>query len=201
MSESDIVSDGLEPQMTAIDCTRATTPAAELLVRELGAAIEAGGDPAEVALTLQRHLQEPELLTRAQRRSSAEGYRTNVVHVDSAGRFSVVALVWRPGQRTPIHSHRSWCVVGVHRGVEEERTFGVLPHGTIELADVRRYPPGAVTWLADETEVHDVANAGSEVAISLHVYGLDYRRLGSSILDVYEGPIVDRRAPSTAEAA
>ena len=50
-------------------------------------------------------------------------YRQHLVHVHPAGRYSVVALVWKPGQATPIHDHRCWCVVGVWRGLERETTY------------------------------------------------------------------------------
>jgi predicted metal-dependent enzyme (double-stranded beta helix superfamily) len=42
------------------------------------------------------------------------------LHVEPDGSFSTVALVWLPGQVTPVHDHVSWCVVGVYRGDEEE---------------------------------------------------------------------------------
>src|SRR5688500_2900707 len=85
-------------------------------------------DPALVAEALQGHLGDTTLLAPEHRRSSPDGYRANVVHVAPDGSFSLVALVWRPGQRTAVHSHRSWCVVGVHEGVEEERSFTVVEH-------------------------------------------------------------------------
>jgi len=151
-------------------------------------------EPARVAAVLHRHLGDPTLLAPEHRVSSPDSYRTNVVHVAPDGSFSLVALVWLPGQRTSIHSHRSWCVVGVHEGVEEERTFSLVEHdgaSALALEDVRRYGPGAVTWLDAEEEIHDVTNGGSSTAISLHVYGLDYRRDGSSILAAFDLPILE----------
>jgi predicted metal-dependent enzyme (double-stranded beta helix superfamily) len=150
-------------------------------------------DPAAVAAALQGYLGEPGLLEPAHRRSSPHHYRTNVVHVAPDGSFSLVALVWRPGQRTSIHSHQSWCVVGVHEGVEEERSFSLVERdlqSALLLEGVRRYRPGSVTWLSAEDEIHDVTNVGGGTAISLHVYGLDYRQLGSSILDTFDLPII-----------
>jgi 3-mercaptopropionate dioxygenase len=151
-------------------------------------------EPARVAEVLHRHLGDPTLLAPEHRLSSPDRYRTNVVHVAPDGSFSLVALVWRPGQRTSIHSHRSWCVVGIHEGVEEERTFSLGERdgaSVLALEDVRRYGQGAVTWLNTEEEIHDVTNAGSSTAISLHVYGLDYRRNGSSILATFDLPILE----------
>jgi predicted metal-dependent enzyme (double-stranded beta helix superfamily) len=151
-------------------------------------------DPADVAAVLQGYLGVPDLLAPEHLRSSPDSYRTNVVHTAADGSFSLVALVWRPGQRTSIHSHRSWCVVGVHQGLEEERSFGLSERDgapALEIQEVRRYGPGSVTWLSREDEIHDVANVGDSLAISLHVYGLDYRRYGSSILDTFDLPIAE----------
>ena len=153
----------------------------------------AAHDPADVAAALQGYLGEPGLLAPAHRRSSPDHYRTNVVHVAPDGSFSLVALVWRPGQRTSIHSHQSWCVVGVHEGVEEERSFSLVESDlepALLLEDVRRYEPGCVTWLSAEDEIHDVANVGDahrDLAARLRTA---LRRLGSSILDTFDLPVI-----------
>ena len=42
------------------------------------------------------------------------------LYVAPDGSFSIVALVWRPGQITRIHDHITWCVFGVIQGVEHE---------------------------------------------------------------------------------
>jgi len=146
------------------------------------------GRATAVAAALVPYLGRRDLLAPAHRRSSSQHYRTNVVHVGAGGAYSVVALVWRPGQRTPIHSHRSWCVVGVHEGRELERTFhdrrGRLVQHSQQVLDA-----GTVTWLAaGEDDIHDVSNAASATTVSIHVYGLDYRITGSSILTSYADP-------------
>jgi predicted metal-dependent enzyme (double-stranded beta helix superfamily) len=163
-----------------------SAPLAALLI-DLEAAADASlpARPAAVATALSRHLGRPGLLTPALRRSSARQYRTNIVHVDPMGRFSLVALVWRPGQRTPIHSHASWCVVGVHEGCEQERSF-VLAEGQAVEAGRRTMVTGDVAALdAGDDDIHEVRNAARGITISLHVYGLDYRATGSSILRTF----------------
>jgi predicted metal-dependent enzyme (double-stranded beta helix superfamily) len=40
-----------------------------------------------------------------------------------AAPFSIIAVVWRPGQLTRIHDHMTWCVFGVIQGVEHEELF------------------------------------------------------------------------------
>jgi 3-mercaptopropionate dioxygenase len=98
----------------------------------------------------------------------------------------VVALVWLPGQRTPIHDHVSWCVVGVYQGIERETHYQLVedaggsrlvPGGTFEAR------PGHVEALVPPQEnIHEVTAVGAEKTISIHVYGADIERLGTSIL-------------------
>src|SRR4051794_28720676 len=106
--------------------------------------------PATVAAALGAHLGRPGLLPPALRRSSAQRYRTNVVHVEPTAPYSLVALVWRPGQRTPVHSHASWCVVGVHKGSEQERSF--------RLSGGRALETGRRTMVAGDVAVLDAGD-------------------------------------------
>jgi predicted metal-dependent enzyme (double-stranded beta helix superfamily) len=144
--------------------------------------------PAAVAVALAPYLGRGDQLRDVDRRGSPDHYRTNVIHVHPRGAYSIVALVWQPGQRTPIHSHRSWCVVGVHEGREMERSFRVAAGSLVEV-DEHVLEQGHVTWLLEgDQDIHDVANADGATTISIHVYGLDYAAAGSSILDVYIEP-------------
>jgi predicted metal-dependent enzyme (double-stranded beta helix superfamily) len=152
--------------------------------------------PAAVALALAPYLGREDLLRDSDRRGFRDHYRTNVMHVHPRGAYSIVALVWQPGQRTPIHSHRSWCVVGVHEGRELERSFRLAADGLVQ-ADQHVLAQGHVTWLlAGEQDIHDVANADATTTISIHIYGLDYMTAGSSVLDIYT-----ERDPTRATAA
>src|SRR3954470_15984639 len=76
-----------------------------------------------VAEQLRRHLPTPDVLTAAQRRGSPDGYVGHTLHVEPDGSFSIVALVWRPGQLTRIHDHITWCAFGVIQGVEHEELY------------------------------------------------------------------------------
>ena len=49
---------------------------------------------------------------------SPESYRQYLLHCDPLERFSVVSFVWGPGQKTPVHDHTVWGLVGVMRGAE-----------------------------------------------------------------------------------
>ena len=40
-------------------------------------------------------------------------YQQYLLYRDPAARFSVVSFVWGPGQKTPVHDHTVWGVIGV----------------------------------------------------------------------------------------
>ena len=118
-------------------------------------------------------------------RGFPDRYRQHVLHVDPDGAFSVVALVWLPGQKTPIHDHVTWCVVGVYTGEEEEIRYRLCEDGDRRFLvpeGRQKTQPGQVTTLIPpEEDIHQVSNVGEGKAISIHVYGADIGKLGSSI--------------------
>jgi predicted metal-dependent enzyme (double-stranded beta helix superfamily) len=148
-----------------------------------------------VADALPALLANPSLLRRAEREGSPEGYRQHVLHADPDGRFSIVALVWRPGQSTPTHDHVAWCVVGVYEGEERETRFVRRGGGRLAPVDVQCYRRGDVTYLvpAGEHDIHRVENIGADTAVSIHVYGTNIPRVGTSIRQRYDDTeVVDR---------
>jgi predicted metal-dependent enzyme (double-stranded beta helix superfamily) len=164
--------------------------ALEELVAGLRAAVRPPASEQEtaerVAAALREGLPDPAaILTSEQRRGADDGYVQHVLHVESDGSFSVVALVWRPGQATPIHDHVSWCVVGVVQGAEEEVLYELDGERLVQTAR-HRNEPGTVCAFAPPGDVHAVHNGGDVNAISLHVYGADIGKLGSSIRRTYE---------------
>jgi len=135
-----------------------------------------------VAEQLRQHLPTPDVLSTEQRLGSPDGYRSHTLHVEPDGSFSIVAVVWRPGQVTRIHDHVTWCVFGVIQGVEQEELFdeGLNLLGTNEnhIGDVSGFaPPG---------DMHRVHNTTDTTAISIHVYGTDVTRIGSSVRRYYD---------------
>jgi predicted metal-dependent enzyme (double-stranded beta helix superfamily) len=143
-----------------------------------------------VAARLRRHLPGPGILTPAQLEGDPAGYQTHLVHAEPDGTFSIAVMVWRPGQVTAVHDHVSWCVTGVLRGTEHEEIFAFDAAGGL-LTEIgrRQNPAGAVAGFAPPGDIHRVRNAGDGVAVSMHIYGADLSRLGSSIRRVYTLPI------------
>jgi predicted metal-dependent enzyme (double-stranded beta helix superfamily) len=180
--------------MTAVSPVRTRCPAD--LVAAIRAATSQHADWRRtadlVATQLRSHLPEArELLTAAELAGDSACYRCHVLHAEPDGTFSVTAMVWRPGQITPIHDHVTWCVFGVLQGVEYEELFALAADGS-HLLDVGRNEgrPGDVSGFAPPGDIHRVRNTGHTVAISLHVYGADITRLGSSVRRIYDLPLL-----------
>jgi predicted metal-dependent enzyme (double-stranded beta helix superfamily) len=115
---------------------------------------------------------------------SPEGYRQYLLHCDPLERFSVVSFVWMPGQKTPIHDHTVWGLVGVMRGEElcEEYSPQAKPLG--------RHPvlPGDVDRVSPRIgDVHVVSNAGAQTAVSIHVYGANIGAVRRHVFDPHSG--------------
>jgi len=148
-----------------------------------------------VARQLTSHLPGPEVLTAQERAGDPDEYQCHILHVEPDGSFSVTAMVWKPGQITPIHDHVTWCVFGVVQGAEYEELYALGADGK-HLREVGRSQNdvGEVSGFAPPGDIHRVRNHGDDVAISIHVYGADITRLGSSIRRIYDLPVLTAAA-------
>ncbi|MFE0766339.1 cysteine dioxygenase family protein [Streptomyces smyrnaeus] len=187
--------------MTATTTTPSAAPTTQRLqglIEDVREAVGRGLPPDVTAYLvgekLTPHLGANDLLTDAQCEADPEHYRQHVLHAERDGSFSVVALVWLPGQGTSVHDHVSWCVTGVHQGEEHERRYRLLPAeaagGSARLVATEDVvnPLGAVCGFAPPGDIHRVWNGCDTVAVSLHIYGADISRLGSSVRRVYDLP-------------
>jgi len=143
------------------------------------------------AAELRLHLPAPDMLTAAEREGAPDDYQCHVLHVEPDGSFSVTAMVWRPGQVTPIHDHVTWCVFGVMEGIEYEELFALSADGS-HLIDVGRNENrlGDISGFSPPGDIHRVRNIGDSIAISMHIYGADITRLGSSVRRSYDLPVL-----------
>jgi predicted metal-dependent enzyme (double-stranded beta helix superfamily) len=168
----------------------ATQPRPVSHLTQLVAAVRTAMDPRAswsdtaqlVAEQLRRHLPTPDVLTAEQRLGSPDGYRSHTLHVEPDGSFSIIALVWRPGQVTRIHDHTTWCVFGVIQGVEHEDLFDA----DLNLIGQSDNHAGDVSGFAPPGDIHRVHNTADTTAISIHVYGTDVARDGSSVRRYYD---------------
>ena len=164
----------------------------EFLAAAIRDAVRAGGswqDTADrVAAVLRRQPPGPGLLLPGQLAGDPAGYQTHLVHAEPDGSFSVTVMVWLPGQQTPIHDHLAWCVTAVLRGAIAEEIFAVRDVH-LEVIVRTQNPAGTVSGFAPPGDIHRVRNSGQTVAVSMHVYGTDITRVGSSIRRLYDLPV------------
>jgi predicted metal-dependent enzyme (double-stranded beta helix superfamily) len=155
-------------------------------------AVRAGGTwqetAARVAQALRGRLPGPGILSPEQLAGDQGGYQTHLVHAEPDGSFSIVVMVWLPGQTTPVHDHLTWCVTAVLQGTEYEEVYA---HRGDHLETVARNanPVGTVSGFAPPGDIHMVRNIGDSIAVSMHIYGTDISRVGSSVRRVYGLPV------------
>lgn len=109
-------------------------------------------------------------------RPAPNKYARHLLHLDPAGRYSVMAMVWSKGQGTAVHDHAGmWCVECVYRGKILVTSYSV------EKEDGNRF------WFTKENEIvagigeagalippfdhHTIENPFDEKAVTIHVYG------------------------------
>jgi predicted metal-dependent enzyme (double-stranded beta helix superfamily) len=175
-----------------VELPNVTGTCPESLTAAIRRAARSGGtwqETAErVAAALRGRLPGPGLLSPAQLAGDPDGYQTHLIHAEPDGSFSVVAMVWRPGQRTPVHDHVTWCVTAVLQGTEYEEVFA-LRGDHLEAVARNANPVGTISGFAPPGDIHQVTNIGDAVAVSMHVYGTDITRVGSSVRRVYDLPV------------
>lgn len=116
-------------------------------------------------------------------------YQQYLLHCDPLERFSVVSFVWGPGQKTPVHDHTVWGLVGVMRGTELCRRF--KPGSPMAATEQQRLERGTIDRLSPaEGDIHEVANAYDDrVSISIHVYGGNIGAVQRHVFDAGTGAV------------
>jgi predicted metal-dependent enzyme (double-stranded beta helix superfamily) len=90
--------------------------------------------------------------------------------------WSLAAVVWNVGQRTPVHGHETWGVAGICSGAEREFRY-VKP--TAAESGSPLTPAGEHVWergqvtvcCTTDDDVHAVAAVGDVPTVGIHVYG------------------------------
>ena len=99
---------------SVVELPNVTGTCPEFLSAAVRRAVRSGGSWQEtadrVAAALRGRLPGPGLLSPGQLAGDPSGYQTHLVHAEPDGSFSIVVMVWLPGQRTPVHDHVAWCV-------------------------------------------------------------------------------------------
>jgi predicted metal-dependent enzyme (double-stranded beta helix superfamily) len=163
---------GLQP-----DATPFIAELAETLDATLGNC-EPHALAAAAKASLRGYLCEDRLLAVEHRQGDRDRYRRHLLYADPAGQFSILAIVWQPGQHTPIHGHTAWGVVGVYEGnpyceVFDTNTYKQPAINLDPLMKLRLKPGDLATVQPGIDDVHRIGNDGVARCITLHIYGRD----------------------------
>ena len=175
-----------KPREPSLSATLALTT----LVDEIDAACADTDGPkgGRIVAALRTAAAQPGLLTLDQRTPQSGCYARHVLYSDPAGRFTVVSIVWSPGQFSPTHGHHTWCAYAVHQNTLEETLYAWdQASGTARPARLQARPAGYGCFArAGLDQIHRLGNSGAEPAISVHVYGVERERVCTHVNRVVE---------------
>lgn len=107
-------------------------------------------------------------------------YQQHLLYGDPLNRFSLVSFVWGPGQKTPVHDHTVWGIIGMLRGSEMAQTYKRDADGrVVETGPEATLMPGDIDVVSPTLgDIHVVRNAFDDrVSISIHLYGGNIGRI------------------------
>jgi len=118
-----------------------------------------------------------------------EYYQQYLLYADPLDRFSVVSFVWGPGQKTPLHNHTVWGMVGQLRGQERSSSYYRQSDGSYRADESCVCIPGQVATVSPNThDIHVVENdLSDQTSISIHVYGGNIGRIQRAVFDPITG--------------
>ena len=117
-------------------------------------------------------------------------YQQFLLHADPLERFSVVSFVWGPGQKTPIHDHCVWGLIGVLRGAEMGQRYKRLKSDELvkDGAETLLHPGDIDAVSPSIGDIHVVSNAfPDKTSISIHVYGSNIGAIKRHTYDAITG--------------
>jgi len=154
------------------------------LIRRLDTAVASPAPdlPGAVKSALAEAMAAGKWLTADQQRPGHDHYTRHVIYADPEDRYTIVSIAWGNGQQSPIHGHHTWCGVAVYSGTIVETYYETAgnnaPPRPLHSA-VRE--SGSLSFDADQTGIHRIANAAQDVAVSIHVYGVGGARIATGV--------------------
>ena len=122
-----------------------------------------------------------------------EHFQQFLLHADSGERFSIVSFVWGPGQRTPIHDHTTWGLIGMLRGAEYSQPFKLDAQGKPQPdGPAIRLEPGAVERVSPRIgDIHRVHNAFDDRTDLAPKIQVNYAARLPWVETIFEQPVLE----------
>lgn len=140
---------------------------------------------------MQRLVARDDWLPEAMAQPHPKYYQQYLLHCDPQERFCVVSFVWGPGQKTPVHDHTVWGVIGMLRGAETCTPYRNEAGRVVAAGKPARLDPGDVDAVSPAIgDIHRVANAYEDrVSISIHAYGANIGKVRRHVFDPETGAV------------
>jgi len=139
-----------------------------------------GGNGAAAAAKalLRGYICDSSLLAVEHKQGDPDKYRRHLLYAAPDGSMSILALVWLPGQVTPIHGHTAWGALGVFEGQPFCENFATWENdqAAIGLRSTSKLclRPGELGSVRPGIDdLHRIGNDTQQRAITIHVYGRD----------------------------
>jgi len=111
--------------------------------------------------------------------------------------LTLLHTIVNPGFVSPPHDHRTWAVIGVYHGQEDNTFYRLIGESRhIEEIGSRNLMQGEVLRLAADA-IHQIANPLGDKLIALHVYGKNIFEIERSAWD----PAIGNERPFTLKLA
>jgi predicted metal-dependent enzyme (double-stranded beta helix superfamily) len=156
-----------------------------LLAAEIYAACREPADAkgARIKAALAHAARDADLLRPEQRVAQSGCYARHVLFSDAGGLFTILAIVWAPGQFSPAHAHDTWCGYAVYENPLDEMLFRFdRAQGKAEPVRTEVRLPGYSCYAgAGLDQIHRLGNSGPRPAISIHAYGVERERIATHV--------------------
>ena len=124
-------------------------------------------------------------LRREHRVGDPARYMRHLLYVDPDDDFVITAIIWLPGQKSPVHGHYVWCAYGVVEGELTEEMFRA-PGTLLEQLGTKAIRAGELADIdLGGPLYHRVSNRTQKPLVTLHVYGVAADRLTTGINRIY----------------
>ena len=166
-------------------------------VDAVGSLLDAGGgEPAVLEGTraaMRRLVSTDDWLPDEMAKPHPQYYQQYLLYADPQDRFSVVSFVWGPGQKTPVHDHTVWGVIGMLRGAERCAPFRQEGGRIVPAGEEVLLQPGHVEMVSPRIgDIHRVSNAFDDrVSVSIHCYGANIGKVKRHVFDPQTGAAKD----------
>lgn len=133
-------------------------------------------------------------LPEAMAASHPQYYQQHLLYGDPLDRFSLVSFVWGPGQKTPVHDHTVWGIIGMLRGAECGQRYARDTQGRLAAqGDEEWLEAGELDIVSPSLgDIHVVRNAFDDrISVSIHLYGGNIGRIARHVFVPGTGEVKD----------